>query len=435
MSSIDHPPEVHLLRRVGGRVGWGLADQALSSLTNFALGLMVARTLGAREFGAFSLAFATYTVAMGVSRALSTEPLVVRYSGSSRSSWRVASRAATGTALVVGIAFGFVCAAVSVLLPGAMQTAFLVLGVAMPGLLLQDSWRFVFFAGGKGEAAFANDLVWTLTLLPALGVFAALGWSSVGWLTLAWGGAAGIAALVGILQIGATPRPAALREWWKQHGDLSSRFVGEFMTLSGAGQLSLYGIGAVAGLAALGSLRAGLLLLGPLNVLFMGIGMVAVPEGVRLLKTSVERFHRATIVLSLSLGAAALLWGGAVLVIPDRIGTEILRSTWLPARSVVVPLTIWMTATGLMAGAVAGLRALGAAHRSLKARFITSSLTTASGVIGAAQGGARGAAWGGAIALCFGAVVWWRWFRQEMSSFEPAPMAVSDGLLEGSLLE
>ena len=58
-----------------GRLGWGLADQAVSSITNFALGIVVARSLGPTEFGAFSLAWVTYGVALNLSRGLATDPL------------------------------------------------------------------------------------------------------------------------------------------------------------------------------------------------------------------------------------------------------------------------------------------------------------------------------------------------------------------------
>ena len=37
----------HLARRVGQRLSWGVADQAVSSLTNFAVSIYVARVLGA----------------------------------------------------------------------------------------------------------------------------------------------------------------------------------------------------------------------------------------------------------------------------------------------------------------------------------------------------------------------------------------------------
>src|SRR5947208_3512481 len=42
------------------RLGWGIIDQGLSSLTNLVVSLSVARTLGAEQFGAFSLAYVTY---------------------------------------------------------------------------------------------------------------------------------------------------------------------------------------------------------------------------------------------------------------------------------------------------------------------------------------------------------------------------------------
>lgn len=75
------------LRGLGRRFGWGLADQAVSNLTNLAVSLYVARTLGAVQFGAFR-------------------------------------------------------------------------GITMPRLMLQDSWRYAFFAHGRGGHAFLNDTIW-----------------------------------------------------------------------------------------------------------------------------------------------------------------------------------------------------------------------------------------------------------------------------------
>ena len=57
-------------RNVVRQLGWGVADQAMSSLTNFGIGIYVARSLGIQEFGAFSLAFATYLIVLfGLPRA------------------------------------------------------------------------------------------------------------------------------------------------------------------------------------------------------------------------------------------------------------------------------------------------------------------------------------------------------------------------------
>jgi hypothetical protein len=72
--------------------------------------------------------------------------------------------AATGTALAVGTVAGVLCIVAGLLLPGQVGPAFIALGVGLPGLALQDSWRFAFFACGRGSAAFLNDLFWTLLL-------------------------------------------------------------------------------------------------------------------------------------------------------------------------------------------------------------------------------------------------------------------------------
>ena len=58
--------------------------------------------------------------------------------------------------------------AAAALLGGTARLAFLALGLTLPGLLLQDSWRYSFFALGRGSQAFLNDMIWAVTLLPAL---------------------------------------------------------------------------------------------------------------------------------------------------------------------------------------------------------------------------------------------------------------------------
>ena len=83
------------VRRTGtrgmvGRLSWGLADQAASSLSNFVVGVYVARELGLTAFGVFSLAWVTYGVVLNVSRGLATDPLVVRFSGVPETAWREA---------------------------------------------------------------------------------------------------------------------------------------------------------------------------------------------------------------------------------------------------------------------------------------------------------------------------------------------------------
>src|SRR5215813_6049356 len=163
------------------RLSWGVADQAMSSLTNFAVGIYVVHTLGAVQFGAFSLAYVSYGFALNASRGLATDPLMVRFSGTDLPTWRRAVASCTGTATAVGLATGICAVAAAAVLSGTVRAAFLALGLTLPGLLLQDSWRYSFFALGRGSRAFLNDTVWAVALLPALLILRRTGHADVFW--------------------------------------------------------------------------------------------------------------------------------------------------------------------------------------------------------------------------------------------------------------
>jgi hypothetical protein len=369
--------------------------------------IYVARTLGTNEFGAFSLGFATYLIVLAASRGLATDALAVRYSGVELGRWRRAAASATGTATVAGLIAGAGCVAVGMWFHNSTGAALVGLGLTLPGLLLQDSWRFAFFSAGKGRLAFVNDLVWALALVPAMLAMVVSGHATVGWFMLAWGGSAGVAAVVGAFQARLVPRPTEAVHWLRQHRDLAIRYLGESLSLSSAGQIRVYGLAAIAGLAAAGSLRAAELLLGPLNTAIMGIAMMAVPEAAVLLRRSLHRLQPFCLLLS-GLGAGgALVWGMALLLLPDSVGEQILHSAWYPASALLVPVTLAVAGFGFSVGAWAGVRALGAASRSLRAQVIGSVVYLTGAFGGTVLGGAAGAAWGSAAGTLIGAGVWW----------------------------
>ena len=172
-------------RATARRLGWGLADQAVSSVTNFVLGLVVARSLGATSFGAFTLAWVTYGVVLNVSRGLATDPLTVRYSGPADARWRAAIVRAASTALAVGLVVGTACVLGGLAVGHTVGPSFVALGITLPGLMLQDSWRYAFFSSGQGKRAFLNDSVWAVVLVPAMLIADATGTAFA--FVLAWG--------------------------------------------------------------------------------------------------------------------------------------------------------------------------------------------------------------------------------------------------------
>ncbi|MFD9561611.1 hypothetical protein [Streptomyces sp. NPDC059994] len=399
-------------RALVGRLSWGLADQAASSVSNFVVGVYVARSLGVTAFGVFSLAWVTYGVVLNVSRGLATDPLVVRFSGVPDASWRGAVARSSGTALGVGAAIGAVCLVVGLGLGGRVGLAFAALGLTMPGLLLQDAWRFSFFAAGTGRKAFVNDVVWGVALVPALMVAARVG--SVAAFVLAWGASATVAAGYGYIQSGIRPRLTEARGWLREQRDLGYRYLVENVSLSGASQLRAYGLGAIVGVGAVGAVRGAELLLGPFLAVLMGLSLVTVPEAARVLRQAPHRLGRFCLLLGGGQAAAALLWGGALLLMPDRLGQFVLGGVWHSASQLIVPVTLAVTGAGLGTGAAAGLRALGAARRSLRSQLFASACYVSGGLGGAAVAGTVGSAWGVAAATVSGSAVWWLHLRSAL---------------------
>ncbi|MDQ1289489.1 MAG: hypothetical protein QG622_3055 [Actinomycetota bacterium] len=409
------------VRTVVHRLSWGVADQAVSSLSNFALGLFVVRAFGASGLGAFTLAFVTYTVLLNASRGLATDPLLVRFSAATAGPLRRASAASAATALAVGVPAGAVCVAAGLLLPSGVGPVFVALGFGLPGLLLQDSWRFGFFAGGRPGAALVNDLVWTLLMVAGLATLHLTGSGSVTRCLAVFGATASLAAVVGAVQSGTPPRPSAVPGWLREHHALSVRYLVENVSISGASQLRSFVLGAVVDLAALGYVRSAEMLMGPFVVILMGVCQVAVPEASRVLHRAPSRLSRFCFLLGAVQAAGAVVWGTAlVLLLPHGAGRLLLGGAWDPTSALLVPVALAVAAGCFSTGATAGLRAMGAAPLSLRAQLIASATYLVGGTGGAILAGAPGTCWGVTAANTAGALVWWYHLRTALRE-HPSP--------------
>ena len=332
-----------LIRQASRRLSWGIADQAVSSITNFAVNIYVARALGAAEFGAFSLAYVTYGFLLNASRGLATDPLLVRFSGTDPATWRRAVANCTGTATVVGLLACLCALAAAAALHGTARAAFLALGLTLPGLLLQDSWRFAFFALGRGSQAFLNDLVWAAAhgsrpMLAAAGPVTRTcsGSSSRG------APSATVGAAIGPLQARVLPRLSGACEWLSQHRDLGPRYLAEGTANSASTQLRNYGVGLMLGLAAVGYVQASTTLIGPFMVIFFGMGaghlaggrpgsapLPPVPAAV------LPADQRRACPARRSPGELFCWWR-----CPEDSGNWLLPQLWRPTYPLILPLTI-----------------------------------------------------------------------------------------------
>jgi O-antigen/teichoic acid export membrane protein len=333
---------------------------------------------------------------------------MVRFSGTDLPTWRRAVASCTGTAAAVGLLAGVCVLVAAAFLSGTTKAAFFALGLTLPGLLLQDSWRYSFFALGRGRGAFLNDLAWASALVPALLFLRLTGHADVFWYVFAWGAAAAVGAAIGPLQARVIPRLWQAREWVSRHRDLGPRYLAENTANSGAAQLRLYGVGIIIGVAAAGYVQAANTLMGPFLVVFMGFSLVTIPEASRVLHRSPRHLRPFCLLIGGGLALLGLAWGFVLLLaLPRGLGAWLLGPIWRPTYPLILPLTISVAGACLAAGATAGLHALGAARRSLRAMVVASAAYLAYGLLGAWSGGVVGTVRGVAIATWVGALVWW----------------------------
>jgi O-antigen/teichoic acid export membrane protein len=397
-------------RKMVRRISWGIADQGMSSLTNFAVAIYVVHTLGAAQFGAFSVAYVTYAVALNASRGLSTDPLMVRFSAVDDLVWRRAVPSCTGTALCVGLATGACVVSAAALLSGPLRLALLALGLTLPGLMLQDSWRYCFFAIGRGSQAFLNDSIWAGVLVPTLVLLRLSGHANVFWFTLAWGVGATVGAVIGPLQAHMVPRITQAWSWLVHHRDLGPRYLAEGVSNAAAGQVRSYGIALMLGLAPLGYVQAANTLTGPVTILYLGMALVAIPESARVLRRSPRHLPTFCVLVSSGLAAGALGWGVFLLIaVPRGLGAIMIGGVWRQTYPLLLPQTIFLVGQAASGGAGAGMHALGAARRSLRTMVVASILLAVMSIAGAAVGGPSGAIEGTAVAAWLGAIMaWWQ---------------------------
>lgn len=387
-----------------GRAGWNLVDQVLSSATNAVLSFLVARTVSDTAFGGFAVAFTVFALVVGATRALATSPLGIRYAVESEpGDVADAVRRAAGTSFGIGVAAGLVCLLAAAVLGAAgadpAASCLLALGVVLPGLLVQDAWRYAFFAMGRPAAAAANDAVWAVAQLAAVGALL-LGGVDAAWpLVLAWGLSGAAAAVLGAGQARLRPKLAGARGWLREHLDLTRYIAAEFATLQGGQQGALLLIALVGSLEAIGALRAVQVLLGPTTILATAALTFAVPEFSRRRADLTPRQWRlGALGLGGTVAGLGAVWGVLFLLLPDAVGRFLLGDTWPGTEAVLVPTVVAQAAAALGIGPTAALLARSKARLTFAVHAVEAPLILVGGVVGVVVGGAYGAAWGLAVA-------------------------------------
>ncbi len=263
-----------------------MLDQGVSSVSNFAVGVVIARLSGLAGLGAYSLAYAAWLLVAAVHRALVTDPMAIMGDARHPTDTRANLKKGFAAEVTLGVTAGAVIAVLggALLLAGQHSFGLSQLAVApwIPFLLLQDYWRWTGFMQAKPGKALANDFVYDLVQAAGFVVLLVAHIHSTPLAIAAWGLGALGGAVYGIWQFGVRPSVSNGMEWLKSKWPIS-RWLAATST-SGWGFTQLYGVltAAILGPAALGGLKAAQnLVSGPTLVLVMAGGSLGLPEASR----------------------------------------------------------------------------------------------------------------------------------------------------------
>ncbi|MDL5159145.1 hypothetical protein [Actinomycetospora termitidis] len=220
-----------------GRAVVGVADQLVSSASNYLTAFVASAVLLPGEFGAFVAAYAVVTVLCAAGRAVIGEPLLAHLPtvGAARRP-SLGSSALTGSA-VLGLAGLAVCVVGGLAWDGAVGDALLALALWVPGALVVDAGRHVLLARSDTGRALAVDVVWLVAQgVVLLAAFLTTGRFSLGSVAAAWGVGA-LVALVVLLAVSAEARRIVdPRPWFAE-----SRYLAGWFTLTSVlGQAQVY---------------------------------------------------------------------------------------------------------------------------------------------------------------------------------------------------
>lgn len=411
------------------RVVWTISSQGLSSLGNVAVVVLGARALSAAGFGHLAVALVVYSTAVGLSRALVSDPLMVRAAARPPEEARRAGRAALSAALGAAAIAGLLIAGVGVLIGGGAGTALAVLGLGFPLVLGQDLLRHGAFVLGRPLVAAASDLVW-LGLAAAALLGPAAGWATTPGRVLAvWAASAGPAALLaaGVLRL--APGPGGLAA---VRGSLS--FSGaaavELLCLSAASQGAILVAAALGPAAAAGSLRAAGTLLGPVGVLSNGAHAAVVVEGAR--ADDRVTLRRVAGRVPALMAAVTALWGLVLSLLPTGAGEVLLGDSWSATRDVLVPqgLVFAGLAAATQLGAV--LRALDQVGRAARAALPMMAVALVAAAL-AAPHGARAVAFAMVAPAWLGAALYGRQAGRALREGGPRDQAGTEASVMSSI--
>lgn len=395
--------------RLLSRGGYALADQVLSSGTNFATAIIVARLLGPADYGSFALVYGAWIVVMSFTRVMIINPYILEASSLDPGDWLTVTRTAAGIALGGGLLGGIVIAVIGICL-GIGHTigqALVAISLFSPALVLQDFWRFAAFSIAKPRMALSNDAVWALVQASAFLMIWLCGWFHVALLISGWGVGALAGAIFGAWQFRTTPGiDRHCLQWLRKNASISGWFgMSNFIYSAGSQAIAVL-ITAMVGRAALGGIQSVNNLFGPAQLISQASQTLGLPMASKARAEggpqAVRRFAvRYTLVVGFCLTGYAILILGAG---PFLLG-KVFGKAFYQYGTLIMPLALAFLLNSLGTGAAVGLIASAAGRQLAQVGLLTIGTQIVMIWLLVSRFGVSGAVWGmalGALVRCIG---------------------------------
>jgi len=389
-----------------GRAGSALVDQVLSSGTQLLLIVLVARQADATTFGAVSVALLAHGFLLGVMRAAIGEVVLLRCRAH-RPAAGFEARRGLFLALVAATAAALGYVGAAAVIGGQVGHFLLLMALAGPLVYAQDLLRYVAYGAGRVDQAVVVDAVWFVVQVAASAVVIAAGDATPTRLILAWVLGAGAGWLSLAVPRRLWPRPTAVRRWWAEERARSGGFLADFLVANGMWQCSFLLLGVLMSLEELGALRVAIVSVSPLANLVAGVRTLGLAHLAGLRAHPVRACRRAA-QIGLGLGTAATVYGAALVLLPDRWGSELFGDTWAEAAALVGIVAVAEVIRLPTFAAIDLVKVLGAPVDLVRTRLTGGVGVIAGLLLGAVVAGPRGAAVGTAVGYAWNELVWWR---------------------------
>lgn len=388
---------LNVLARVAGakRARIALLTNAISSVTNFALAITIARSASLSELGAFGVAFSIYALLTGMTRSAVAESIL------SLREWRPTFLQSGHNVTLVASAAGLAVVSIGAVLDLRYMVA---VGLALPGLALYDHLSVINMAVGRPRHALLQEFFRAFSVLLLVG--SSTIWSLapfalfVGWCSI--GAAIGVA-LALITGAGVWPR------WTNDRAEtrVAAGFGIDYIVSSGLAQLTPSVLAVAVGNGVVGSLRGAATLLGPVALIASTARSLLIPYLAAAHHLDRElQLRRAGLTTAMLVGSV-LPFAVAAVLIPDPLGATLLGSNWAFAKPLMPALILELLFA--LGGSVpfAGHRAGRASGRTLRIRLALAPIRLGGVLVGSIWFGAEGAAYAMAILAAISFATWW----------------------------